>query len=74
MPVEILSLREGASVRGMEVEEGDARASEIMAPELRNLILRSGDQHLIKFIQSFPEESWSRLGKFYEQSKKGANV
>lgn len=68
------ALREGAIVRGMEVEEGDARASEIMAPELRNLILRSGDQHLIKFIQSFPEESWSRLGKFYEQSKKGTNV
>ena len=68
------ALREGVITRGMEVEEDDATASEIMAPELRKLILRSGDQHLIKFIQSFPEESWSRLGKFYDQSKKGSNV
>ena len=68
------ALREGAIVRGMDVEEGDARDSENMAPELRKLILKSGDQHLIKFIQSFPEESWSRLGKFYEQTKGNANV
>ncbi len=68
------ALREGAIVRGMDVEEDDARDSENMAPELRKLILKSGDQHLIKFIQSFPEESWSRLGKFYEQTKNSSNV
>ncbi len=67
------ALREGAIVRGMEVEEEDARDSENIAPELRKLILKSGDQHLIKFIQNFPEESWSRLGKFYEQTKGGSN-
>lgn len=64
------ALREGAIVRGMDVEECDATESENIAPELRKLILKSGDQHLIKFIQSFPEESWSRLGKFYTESKK----
>jgi superfamily II DNA or RNA helicase len=68
------ALREGAIVRGMDVEEGDARDSETLAPELRKLILKSGDQHLIKFIQSFPEESWSRLGKFYDQTKGGKSV
>lgn len=68
------ALREGAIVRGMEVEEGEAQDSENMAPELRKLILKSGDQHLIKFIQNFPEESWSRLGKFYEQTKGGSNA
>ncbi len=68
------ALREGAIVRGMDVDESEAQQSEQMAPELRKLILKSGDQNLIKFIQNFPEESWSRLGKFYEQTKGGSNA
>lgn len=67
------ALREGAIVRGMDVDESEAQESEQLAPELRKLILKSGDHNLIKFIQNFPEESWSRLGKFYEQTKGGAN-
>jgi superfamily II DNA or RNA helicase len=68
------ALREGAIIRGMELDENEAQDSEKIAPELRKLILKSGDQHLIKFIQNFPEESWSRLGKFYEQTKGRPNA
>jgi len=64
------ALRVGAIVRGIELDEEETRDSEAIAPNMRSLILKSGDQNLIKFIQSFPEESWSRLGKFYEASKR----
>lgn len=68
------ALREGAIVRGMDVDESEAQESEKMAPDVRKLVLKSGDQNLIKLIQSFPEESWSRLGKIFEQTKGGQNV
>lgn len=64
------ALRVGAIVRGIELDEDETCESENIAPNMRSLILKSGDQHLIKFIQSFPEESWSRLGRFYEESKR----
>ena len=64
------ALRVGAIVRGIELDEEETQDSECIAPNMRSLILKSGDQNLIKFIKSFPEESWSRLGKFYEESKR----
>lgn len=55
------ALRSGAIVRGMDIEEIDVRAAEQMAPAVRKLVLQSGDQRLVKVLQTLPDESWARL-------------
>lgn len=55
------ALRAGAIVRGMDIEEFEVQQAEDIAPAVRGRILRSGDQRLIKIIQTLPDESWARL-------------
>ncbi len=55
------ALRTGAIVRGMDIEESEVRAAEEMAPMVRERVLRSGDQRLVKILQALPDESWARL-------------
>jgi predicted amidophosphoribosyltransferase len=55
------ALRTGAIVRGMDIEETDVRAAEQMAPMVRQLVLQSGDQRLVRILQTLPDESWARL-------------
>jgi len=55
------ALREGAIVRGMDIEESEVRVAEQMAPAVRNRVLQSGDHRLIKILQTLPDESWARL-------------
>ncbi|TAJ96031.1 MAG: DEAD/DEAH box helicase [Gammaproteobacteria bacterium] len=63
------ALRIGAIVRGMDIDEEEVRLAEELAPRLRNKILKSGDQKLIKLLKILPEESWGRLKILMEQSK-----
>lgn len=55
------ALRLGAIVRGMDIEEQDVLEAERIAPRVRSLVLRSGDQQLVRIVRSLPEESWARL-------------
>jgi hypothetical protein len=55
------ALRTGAIVRGMDIEEQEVQDAEEIAPIVRGRILRSGDQRLIKIVQTLPDESWVRL-------------
>jgi superfamily II DNA or RNA helicase len=55
------ALRDGAIVRGMDIDEDDVRSSELAAPVVRRKILASGDQRLVKILSTLPEESWTRL-------------
>jgi superfamily II DNA or RNA helicase len=55
------ALRAGAIVRGMDIGEADVLAAEEIAPEVRNLILKSGDAKLVKILKTLPDESWTRL-------------
>jgi len=57
------ALRIGAIVRGMELEEEEVRASEEIADEMRDVILRSGDPKVIKLFRQLPEESWHHVIK-----------
>jgi superfamily II DNA or RNA helicase len=61
------ALRVGAIVRGMELDESEVQDSEDIAPGLQQLILKSGDQHLIRFLRTVPEESYSRLGRMLDE-------
>lgn len=55
------ALRAGAIVRGMDIDEDEVRHAEEIAPEVRDRVLRSGDQKLVKILRVLPDESWARL-------------
>lgn len=55
------ALRAGAIIRGMDIDEDEVRLAEEIAPEVRNRVLRSGDQKLVKILRVLPDESWARL-------------
>ncbi len=55
------ALRTGAIVRGMELEEAEVVESEKISQDLRNKMLRSGDQKIIQITRLLPEESYVRL-------------
>jgi superfamily II DNA or RNA helicase len=62
------ALRAGAIVRGMDIDEDEVRAAEDIAPAVRGRILRSGDQRLVRIIQTLPDESWARLKSILDSS------
>jgi hypothetical protein len=45
----------------MDIEESDVQEAEAMASEVRQKILRSGDEKLLRILRVLPEESWARL-------------
>ena len=45
----------------MEIDEGDVVEGERLAPKLRQKILSSGDDTLVRIVKVLPEESWARL-------------
>lgn len=55
------ALRDGAIVRGMFIDEDEVRAAEQMASGVRQQVLQSGDQRLVRILQTLPDESWARL-------------
>jgi superfamily II DNA or RNA helicase len=55
------ALREGAIVRGMDLTEEDVRLGEEIAGPVRERILESGDEHLVRYLRLLPEESFGRL-------------
>lgn len=55
------ALRAGAIVRGMDLDESEVREAEQMVPSVRNLILRSGDERLVRILKTLPDETWARL-------------
>jgi superfamily II DNA or RNA helicase len=55
------ALRAGAIVRGMDIAEEEVQVAEKMAPNVRSLILKSGDERLVSILRTLPDESWGRL-------------
>lgn len=55
------ALRNGAIVRGMDLEEREVQAAEQIAPEVRARALRTGDDTLVRLLRTLPDESWARL-------------
>jgi hypothetical protein len=45
----------------MDIEESEVQEAEAMASEVRQKILRSGDEKLLRILRVLPEESWARL-------------
>jgi superfamily II DNA or RNA helicase len=55
------ALRAGVIVRGMDIDEEEAREGEAMAKNVRDKILRSGDEKLMRILRTLPDASWARL-------------
>ena len=55
------ALRAGAIIRGIDIEEDEVQLGEEMAAPVRERILRSGDEQLVRILRILPEESFARL-------------
>jgi hypothetical protein len=60
------ALRTGAIVRGMDLDEDEVREAETIAPRIRQRVLQSGDQKLVRILKVLPDESWARLRDILE--------
>jgi hypothetical protein len=50
------ALRAGAIIRGIDIEENEVQLGEEMAAPVRERILRSGDEQLVRILRILPEE------------------
>ena len=55
------ALRAGAIIRGIDIGEEEVQLAEEMAAPVRERILRSGDEQLVRILRILPEESFARL-------------
>ena len=63
------ALRVGAIIRGMELEEGEVQESEAIIDDVREAVLKSGDEVLIKILRIMPEESTAKFKKIFQNLK-----
>lgn len=63
------AIRDGVIARGMEIDEDDVVLAEKLAPELKKKVLRSGDEFLINFLKTVPEETYGKLARMMGEIK-----
>ncbi len=68
------ALRNGAIVRGLELEEAEVKEGETIAPAVRARALQVGDQNLVRILRTLPDESWGRLKAILTDSPAGTSV
>lgn len=61
------ALRVGAIVRGLDLEEEEVVEGEKYKDSVAREILKTGDENLLKILQTLPHESWGRLKKLLEK-------
>jgi superfamily II DNA or RNA helicase len=64
------ALRTGAIVRGMDLNETEVKEGEKIAGPVREKVLLSGDNNLIRIIKVLPDESFARLKDILSTSTK----
>jgi superfamily II DNA or RNA helicase len=55
------ALRTGAIIRGIDIDEDEVQLGEEIAAPVRERILQSGDDQLVRILRILPEESFARL-------------
>ena len=63
------ALRDGAIIRGMDIDENEVQHGEKISDSLKNDILSSGDEVLIQILNKMPKESLGRLAKMVDKTK-----
>ena len=64
------ALRVGAIVRGLDLDEEEVVEGEKHKDFITREILKTGDEKLIKLLQGLPHETFGRLWKLMDESKK----
>lgn len=64
------ALRTGVFARGIELTEDEVRDAEDIASEARELILRSGEEKLVRLTRQIPDELWGRMAEIIAESQK----
>lgn len=64
------ALRIGAIVRGVDVEEEEVQEGEVIAADLRDFVLRTGDPAMLRLSKLVPDELWGRFSTFMDARKK----
>lgn len=63
------ALRDGAIIRGMDIDEVSVKKGEEIAPIIKEKVLRSGHEKLIQIIKQLPDEQMNELAQFFKDSK-----
>ena len=61
------ALRVGVIVRGLDMNEDEIQNYEMFKDDIRDNILKSGDETLLKLIKTLPDESFARLKKILDK-------
>ena len=61
------ALRVGVIVRGLDLNEDEIQNYEAYKDDVRDSILKSGDETLLKLIKKLPDESFARLKKILDK-------
>jgi superfamily II DNA or RNA helicase len=61
------ALRVGVIVRGLDLNEDEIQNYEAYKDDVRDNILKSGDETLLKLIKKLPDESFARLKKILDK-------
>ncbi|HEX6860902.1 MAG TPA: helicase-related protein [Caulobacteraceae bacterium] len=64
------ALRIGAIVRGVDVEEDEAREGEAMAGDFRSFVMREGDAQMLKIAKMVPDELLGRFASFMDSVRR----
>ena len=65
------AMREGAIVRGLDVNEQECREGEQLAESVRDKVLQSGDLNLIRLIRVLPPASLGQLKRLLSGAESG---
>jgi len=57
----------GVIVRGLDLNEDEIQNYEAYKDDVRDNILKSGDETLLKLIKKLPDESFARLKKILDK-------
>ncbi len=61
------ALRVGVIVRGLDMNEDEIQNYEMFKDDIRDNILKSGDETLLKLMKTLPDESFARLKKILDK-------
>lgn len=64
------ALREGAIVRGIDIDEEEVKEGERIASDIREMVFKGGEEMLIEMVGKLPDELMATMGKYFAEVKK----
>ena len=64
------ALRVGAIIRGMDLSEDEVRRGELIGPDVKRELLNSGEDILIEFARTMPEEIFGKIEEIFASRRR----